>query len=203
MYTGMKQAGLIGAACCGIASAQGTITYYWDINDTGLNNAVVVPGETVNLKMYAYWEPTDGVVGFAGSIYDIVGLENWETGEISLYDNMVDALTDEGDLQPNNDILAIEAIQLPPFFNPQFWAGNTLFLYEIEWTPVGWYDRIVRVTDANHLNNSFYIDDFGTNIEFTQLPSEGATISVIIPVPGTLFGLGVGGCLFAGMRRRR
>lgn len=189
-------------AAASVVSAEVTITYYWDINDTGSNTAAVALGETVNLKMYAYWEPTDGVVGFAGSIYEILGDENWEAGVVSLYDNRLDALTDDGDLQANNDILDIEAFQLPPFFNPQFWYGTTLFLYEIEWTPDEYFGQVVSVTDANHLHNSYYIDEFGTSVEFTQLPSEGATI-YIIPVPGTLLGLGVGGCIFAGMRRRR
>lgn len=85
----------------------------------------------------------------------------------------ISGLPDEGDLQANNDILDIEAFQLPPFFNPQFWYGNELFLYEVEWTPDEYTARAVRVTDANHLNNSFYIDSIGRSVEFTQQHSEG------------------------------
>lgn len=165
-------------------AAQGTVTYHWEVNDSGSNTAVIAPGETVTLKMYASWDPYQDTVGFAGSIYEIRGLENWDTGAIALYDNQLDALTDDGDLQPDNDILDIESFQLPKLFNVQFREDYPIFLYEIHWTPADYTPRTVRVTDANHLNNDIYTDDFGTSVSYQQTPSEGAIIHVV-PTPAT------------------
>lgn len=182
----------------GAALAQGTLTYYWDVNDSGSNTVTISPGETVSLRMWATWTP--GGSGFAGSIYDILGVENWDTGTITRYDNLLDELSDDGDLQPNNDILGIEAFQLPPFFNPNFDDSNPIALYEIDWTPNDYSARTVRLVDANHLNNTIYTDDFGSSIEFEQTPSEGATI-LIIPAPAPLALAPLG--LAALARRRR
>ena len=121
------------AVCAGMAAAQGTITYFWDLNDTGSNSIVIAPSETVLLRLWVSMDPR--ATGFAGSIYDIIGLENWDTGTITRYENLNGELTDDGDLQPNNDILGIESFQLPPLFNPNFDGSNPLALYEIEWTP--------------------------------------------------------------------
>jgi hypothetical protein len=185
------------AMCAGIASAQGTITYYWDLNDTGSNTITIAPSETVLLRLWVSMDPQ--ATGFAGSIYDILGIENWDTGTITRYENLYGELTDDGDLQPNNDILGIESFQLPPLFNPNFDGSNPLAIYEIEWTPDDYTARTVRVSDANHLNNSVYTDDFGTSVEYDQAPLEGATIFVI-PAPASGLPLLGAACLW--WRRR-
>lgn len=196
-------AGVLGAACAagalGQAVTNNTVTYYWDVNDSGSNTAAIGPGETVNLKMYAGWDPVGGPLGFAGTAYEILGLSNWDTGEVTLFDNTLDMLSDDGDLQPNNDMLDIQAFQLPPFFNQYFRENNPILLYEIHWTPDDFTARTVRLTDANHLHNSFYTDSFGGSSEYQAMPSEGATI-YIIPAPGTGLAMAFGAVV---MRRRR
>ena len=196
-------AGVLGAACAAGALGQAvtinTVTYYWDVNDSGSNTAAIGLGETVNLKMYAGWDPVGGPLGFAGTIYEILGLSNWDTGEVTLFYNTLDMLSDDGDLRPNNDILDIQAFQLPPYFNQYFRENNPILLYEIHWTPDDFTARTVRLTDANHLYNSFYTDVFGGSSEFQAAPSEGATI-FIIPAPAGALGIAIG-CLC--QRRRR
>lgn len=189
---------LVLLAAAGAAPAQ-FVTYYWDINDTGLNMEMVPRGEPVNLKMYAIWEPHDGTVGFAGSIYEILGGSDWGAGQVTMYDNKLDDLTDDGDLRANGDILDIESFQLPPLFNPLFREDYPILLYELEWTPNDTESRLVTVTDANHLNNDFYTDDFGTSVGFDQNPSEGATI-LFVPAPAGALVLGIG--LLASRRPR-
>ncbi|HZW09350.1 MAG TPA: hypothetical protein VFF69_05545 [Phycisphaerales bacterium] len=181
----------------GAGLAQGTLTYFWDVNGTGSNTATIGPGETVSLRLLAAWDGPGS--GFAGSIYDILGIENWDTGTVTRYDNLLDELTGDGNLQPNNDILGIESFQLPPAFNPNFDRSNPIAIYEIDWTPDDYTARTVRLTDANHLNDTIYTDDFGTSIEFDRNPSEGATIH-IIPAPGVLAFAPIG--LLACRRRR-
>jgi hypothetical protein len=171
------------AACAALAAAQGTVTYSWDVNGSGSNTVTIAPGETVELRMYATWEPHDET-WFAGSIYDIVGLENWDTGTVTLYDNKLSDLTDDGQLQANGDILVVESFQLPPAFNPNIHDEYPLDLYELHWTPSDYSARTIRVSDANHLNNDVYTDSFGTSVSYQQTPSEGAIIH-IIPAPAT------------------
>ncbi len=194
MYTSMKQAGLIGAACCGIASAQGTMTYYWDINDTGSNFYLYSQGEeVVNFKLYALMDPEQ--VGFAGSIYEIRGGDEFgSAGVVTLYDNKLDSLTDDGELQGNNDILDIEAFQFPPFFG-MFDPSNPILLYELDWEVTDFF-MIATLTSANHRNNSVYTDDFGNSEEYNAITT---TATVCIPAPASVLPL-VG--LLAWRRRR-
>ena len=187
--------GAAAAAACG----QGTMQFYWDLNGEGTNEIAIAPDDTVNLRLYVLMDPTP-VIGFADAIYDIVGLHDWDSGEITLYENKFGAITDDGELQANNDILDIESFQLPPFFNPEFDRSNPVWLYEIEWTPDDYTARIVEVTDANHVVGAVYTDDFGSSVEYEILPSDGARI-FIVPAPAGLVGLGLG--LAAGMRRAR
>ncbi len=111
-----------------------------------------------------------GAVGFAGSIYDIRGGTNWTTGTVVSYDNRLDALTDDGELQTNGDILDIEGFQLPPAFNVEFDASNPIELYRVIWTPKSYADRTVTAGDANHLNNDVYTDNFGSSQAYTGVP---------------------------------
>lgn len=174
----MRAACLALVAATSAAVAQGTVTYYWDVNGTGSNTVAIGPGDTVNLKMWGVWEPDD--YGFAGSIYDILGLENWDSGTITDYENQLDQLTDDGDLQPNNDILGIESFALPPLFH-QPWYPPPVFLYEIEWAPHDYTPRTVRVGDANHFNNDLYTDQFGSSVGYDAAPGEA--IIHIVPAP--------------------
>ncbi len=197
MNAALQAVAILGMA--GWASAQELMYYAWDLNDSGSDTITIGPGETVTLKMYATWEPYEYI--FAGSIYEVLGVESWETGEVTSYKNKIDDLgTGPGELQPNNDILGIESFVLPPFFGGYGYYPPA-HLYEIEWVPSDYTPRTVRVTDTNHIINWLYIDDFGTTVEYDAAPSEGATIH-IIPAPGGILALGLGGLMLAPRRYR-
>jgi hypothetical protein len=166
------------------ALAQGTMTYSWDVNGTGSDTAVLMPGESARLILYATWDPYDDITGFAGTIYDILGVEGWTTGEVVSFSRNFQYLPIHEPPDENNNWHFIEAFQLPPAFNPDFDAGRPVWLFDITWQPDNYTPRTVRVTDANHLNNDLYTDDFGTSVSYDQAPSDGATIHVI-PAPAT------------------
>ena len=196
----MKLASLIAVA--GIAAAAGaqTMTYTWTVSDDGNGDGIIEPGESAMLTLSALMDPdqsaNDG--GFAGSIYEILGGTNWDTGVVAVHDNLLDALTDDGTLV-GNDITNIESFQLPLFFNPFFDASNPIDIYKITWTPNDYSSRTVEVSDANHQNNDVYTDNFGTSIPY-QAVVNGASFRVV-PAPASLALLGLGG-LVANRRRR-
>jgi hypothetical protein len=179
------------------AAAQGTLTYSWAVSDTGNGDGLIEPGESALLTMTGAMDP--GATGFAGSIFDIKGVSNWDTGSVDAYENMLDALTGPGALQANNDITGIEAFQLPPLFNPNFDASNPVTLYKITWTPSDYSSRTVEVGDTNHLNNDVYTDTFGTSVPYQGIT--GLASFQVVPAPASLALLGLGG-LVAGRRRR-
>ncbi|HZW09353.1 MAG TPA: hypothetical protein VFF69_05560 [Phycisphaerales bacterium] len=168
----------------GPVSAQGIATYFWDVNGTGSNAASIGPGEIVELTLYADWAPHEGIVGIAGTIYDIVGVENWTTGTLTNWSRNLYPFLDEWLPDENNEFHWLEAFQLPPAFNPDFDASRPIWLYRMTWVPDDYTPRTVSVTDANHLNNDFYTDEFRTSVGYDQAPSLGATIH-IVPAPWT------------------
>ncbi|MDQ7014516.1 MAG: hypothetical protein Q9O74_11560 [Planctomycetota bacterium] len=166
--------------CAGYVQAQDTITYYWDINDTGSDTFLYSGEEVINFKMYALMEP--GQVGFAGSIYEIRGGGDYaDAGEVVGYYNYLSTYTDHGDLQDNNDILDIESFQLPLMFG-LFDPSNPILLYEIEWEVTGSF-TIATLTSANHLNNDVYTDIYGTSESYDAVT---ATATVLIPSPASV-----------------
>ncbi len=182
-------------ACAGYAQAQDTITYYWDINDTGSDTFLYSGEEVINFKMYALMEPEQ--IAFAGSGYEILGGDAYASaGVVTLYDNKLADLTDEGELQDNNDILDIESFQMPPLFG---WfdtdRSNPILLYEIEWEVTGSF-TIATLTSANHLNNDVYTDIYGTSTSYDAITT---TATVLIPSPASVLPM-VG--LLAWRRRR-
>jgi hypothetical protein len=108
-------------------------------------------------------------------------------------------LSDDGDLQPNNDILGIESFQLPPAFNPDFDASNPVDIYAITWTPNDYSPRLVEVGDRNHLNSDVYTDNFGTSVSYDLV--EGTARFQVIPAPASAALIGLAS-LAAGRRRR-
>jgi hypothetical protein len=194
----MKLASLIAVAgFAAAAAAQGTLTYSWSVSDTGNGDGIIEQGEAALLTMIGTMDP--GATGIAGTIYDIVGLNNWDTGTVSENTNHLAALTDHGQLQGNGDIMLIESFQLPPAFNPDFDPSNPITLYTLTWTPNDYTNRIVSVGDSNHLNNDVYTDDFGTSVAYTGVT--GTVEFSVVPAPASLALLGLGG-LVAGRRRR-
>jgi len=194
----MKLASLFAVAgLAAAAAAQGTLTYSWSVSDTGNGDGVIEPGESALLTMTGSMDP--GATGFAGSIYDVVGVSNWDTGAVASYTNHLKDLTDDGQLQGNGNILAIESFQLPSAFNPNFDASNPITLYSITWTPNDYTARTVEVGDGNHLNNDVYTDNFGTSVSYTGVA--GVASFNVVPAPASMALLGLGG-LVAGRRRR-
>jgi MYXO-CTERM domain-containing protein len=192
----MKTTALIVAGIAAAANAQ-VMTMSWTVGDTGNNDGIIEAGESAVLTMYAAMDP--GAVGYAGSIFDILGTGNWDTGSVDSFANLVDSLaTGPGDLQGNNDITGIESFQLPPFFNPSFNAANPVAIYAITWTPNDYSNRTVSLTSANHANFSVYTDTFGTSVEYTG-DVRGGSFQVV-PAPASLALLGLGGLV---ARRRR
>jgi MYXO-CTERM domain-containing protein len=199
MENPMKLASLIAVAgIAAVASAQ-TMTYSWSVSDTGNGDGMIEPGESALLTLSASMDPAPAV-GFAGSIYDILGTSNWATGSVDSYENLVDSLaTGPGTLGGNNDITGIEAFQLPPFFNAEYNGDNPIALYAITWTPADYTARTVAVADANHQNNDVYTDDFGTSEGYDGV--DGAASFQVVPAPASMALLGLGG-LVATRRRR-
>jgi len=193
----MKLASLIAVAGIAAAASAQTITYSWTVSDTGNGDGIIEPGESALLTMSARMDPA--AAGFAGSIYDIIGGANWDTGSVDSYVNRLNELTDNGALQANGDILLIESFQLPSAFNGNFVSDNPIELYYITWTPADYSARTVSVGDANHLNNSVYTDGFGTSVEYSGVA--GSASFDVVPAPASMALLGLGG-LVAGRRRR-
>ncbi|GIK19244.1 MAG: PEP-CTERM sorting domain-containing protein [Leptolyngbya sp. PLA2] len=191
------------AAVCsaGIAYAQYTMDWRWTVSDTGNEDGIIEPGEHALLALLAAWDGPPPVY-YAGSVFEILGVSGWNKGTLLVADgnDTFGQLTNEdGVPQPNNDILAIDTFQLPRFFNPQFWEGNPVVVYWIEWVPDDYSPRTVSGTSANHLNHSLYIDDFGTSVEATPT-IEGFSFQVV-PAPASV-ALLASGVVCAGRRRR-
>jgi len=184
----------------GWASPQELMHYSWDLNNTGSDTISIGPGESVTLELWTTWEPYEYI--FAGSLYDILGVENWDTGTVRNRVNRIDDPdTGPGDLQPNNDILGIDSFVLPPLFGSPAYHSPAL-LYTLTWTPDDPRRRTVRVTEAVTGGNWVYTDDFGGSLQYGVAPSEGATI-FIIPAPACLLTIGLGGLILAPRRYRR
>lgn len=186
------------AGIAAAASAQGTMTMDWTVSDTGNGDGIIEPGESALLALSATMNPMPQV-GYGGSIFDIIGTSNWNTGTVDSYLNLIDSLaTGPGTLGGNNDITAIESFQLPPFFNPNYNSSNPITIYTITWTPSDYTGRTVSLTSANHANFSVYVDTFGGNAEYSGVVN-GARFDVV-PAPASLALLGLGALV---ARRRR
>ncbi len=187
----------IALACAApIAAAQHAMHWWWTVGDTGDGDGVIAPGESVLLSLHAEWGGA-GAIGFAGSLFDVLGTELWATGGLGV-EAWNDALLSLGDLTPqgNNDILAIDAFQQPPFFNDGFDASDPIWLFTLRWNPDGYTPRVVSGSTA-HLNHAVYTDEYGSSAD---LPGSVEGFSfVVVPGPGTAVVLVAG----AGCRGRR
>jgi len=193
----MKLASLIAVAgIAAAAAAQGTMTYSWTVEDSADGDASIINGSAI-LSLYATMDPA--ATGFAGSIYDVTGDAEWAAGTVDSYDNLLDALTDDGTLGGDNNITGIESFQLPPLFNPLFDGSNPIKIYSVTWTPASYAGQTVNVADTNHLNDDVYLDDFGSSVGYDGV--YGSATFTVAPAPASVALLGLGG-LLAGRRRR-
>ncbi|GIK19314.1 MAG: hypothetical protein AMXMBFR77_13970 [Phycisphaerales bacterium] len=188
------------AGIAGAASAQQQIHWYWTVGDTGNNDGVISAGESAVLTLYAQF--TAPGLHYAGSIFDIKGTGNLDTGTYTSRgaNPKLKALSNgDGNLQANNDILVCDTFQLPEFFNAGIDKSNPIMVYSMTWQPNDYSNRTVSGGTTNHLNHSVYIDTFGTSKEFTPT-IEGFKFDVV-PAPASLALVGLGGLVAA--RRRR
>lgn len=188
------------AGIAGAASAQSTINWYWVVGDTGNNDGVISPGENALLSLYA--EFSEPGLHYAGSIFDILGSANLDTGTyVSRGANpkLKELSNGDGVLQGNNDILTADTFQLPEFFNPGLDKSNPIWVYSMEWMPNDYTARTVSGSTNNHQNHSIYINIYGSSIEFSPT-IDGFTFDVV-PAPASLALVGLGGLVAA--RRRR
>ncbi|MDQ7013249.1 MAG: GC-type dockerin domain-anchored protein [Planctomycetota bacterium] len=125
---------------------------------------------TITIEVYASWDDDPVNVGFAAALFDLLGVENWETGAVTsfvgnpmIYDNWSD---DEGVLQPNNDILGSMPAQLPPLFNGNFDSDNPIHVMTIEWETDDFSPRQVCV-GTFPLEGYIYLDQFGTTMSMS------------------------------------
>ncbi|MBK7405420.1 MAG: PEP-CTERM sorting domain-containing protein [Phycisphaerales bacterium] len=193
----MKTTALIVVAGIAAVASAGDMNIYWTVGDTGNNDGVIDAGESAVLNMYAEMVP--GATGFAGSIYNIGGDAEWAAGNLDSYNNLLDALTNDGTAGANNSVNSIESFQLPPLFNPNFDASNPVHLYSMQWTPNSYAGQTVTGGSNGHLNFDVYTDTFGTSVGYTGNVT-GFRFTVA-PAPASMALLGLGG-LVAGRRRR-
>ncbi|HZW11329.1 MAG TPA: hypothetical protein VFF69_15605 [Phycisphaerales bacterium] len=177
----------LGGAVCLLAGASGaqTMTYFWTVS-TDNGDTDLQPGEQASLSLWAHMDPE--ATGLAGTIYDIRGIQHWDTGDLVWYYNMFDSFGEQADGE--NNIWAIEAFQLPPMFNPNFSADNPIEMYRLWWTTDDYTPRVIEVGDMNHLNNDVYTDEFGTSVPYEGVPGV-ARFTVNIPEPWALTLLGL------------
>lgn len=195
---------LVACGLAAAAAARGTVEYCFMASDTGNGDGTLEPGEAAVITLVATVDPDQSANGggFAGSIFDVVGVTNWDTGRVTDFQFVGDFadMSIPGEVQANNDITGIETFRLPSAFDPDFDFSNPVVLAWIEWAPDDYTRRTVQVTEANHLNNSVYTDEFGTNVEFQATSCRLLNIP-IVPAPGSVALLGLGGLMAA--RRRR
>lgn len=188
-------------ACCGgLAHAQYTLDWYWEVSDTGNGDGIVEPGEHALLVLLAR---TDGPppVYYCASAFEIIGTAGWSGGTLVVADgnDTLGQMTNEdGVPQANNDILAIDAFQQPPHFNAGFDASDPVWLFTLRWNPEGYAARVVSGGTA-HLNHTVYTDEFGSTKDLGG-QVEGFSF-VVVPGPGTAGVFFAGAVCFGGRRR--
>lgn len=182
-------------ALAAAAVGQGTMSFFWTIDDDGNHDGVLQPGETLLATLAAGMNPSPPV-GFAGSIFDIAGDAAYRAGTLVAYENLIDSGWDwpEGD----NSIRGVECLQLPPLFNPDFVADNPIALYRIGWRPEEYAPGVVGFWSENHQTADVYTDNFGRSVRYDIVIEPGRV--VVVPAPGVLAGLGLWG---VGAFRRR
>ncbi len=177
---------IIVAGFAAAASAQ-TMTLSWTTSGT------IFDGGTGTATLWASMDP--GATGFAGSIYDF----STDGAGTYIFDNLLDALTNDGTDDGMGNVTNIESFQLPPFFNPDFVADNPIAIATFTYTPDTYTPHTVSFTTANHQNFSVYTDDFGTSAEYAGVVNGGSFD--VVPAPASMALLGLGG-LVATRRRR-
>ena len=198
----MKTTAILVVAGLAAAASADVMTMSWTVSDTGNGDGIITAGEDALLTMYATMDVdhSGNGGGYAGSIFDILGVSNWDTGTVTSYINLVDSLGNgPGTLAGNGDITGVDSFQLPFDFNNSFDNANPIAIYSITWTPDNYNARTVNLTSANHANFSVYTNASGVSVEYTGDVQAGSF--QVVPAPASLALLGLGS-LAIGRRRR-
>lgn len=204
-------------ACCvavagAVASADaqvGTFTIDWRVN--GQNSVDVNPGETVTVTGIASWTPSG--LGFGSATFRVT-LENADASDVLAYSEaaglgrnaalrMSPQAFVDGVMAGGRNITAaggnpIDTAQMPQMMNPGFTTANPLEIYRFTFT-AGEAGRTINVgSTVNSVN--VYGTSNGVPAGVFMPSVDGAQINVV-PTPGSLALLGLGGA--ACMRRRR
>lgn len=135
------------------------------------SNTVSINSPTIEIQVWAGVQNVPAI-GFAGCKFDTIGVLNWDTGWVLDYDGPYFGNDifgdDEGQLQPNNDILNTTPAQLPPFFNNDFNDDNPIYLFTVEWTTTDFTPRQVCVDLVPEFGHA-YVDSFGTSVSLNVI----------------------------------
>ncbi len=189
------------SAC--VAEAQ-VATWYWTVSDTGNGDGLVEPGESALLTLWVGFNPRQDQAGggfaWAGP-YDVVGNDTWAWGTVEQRLNLLDGHGgyDNGTLDDDNSIRAIQHAQLPDLFQQGLMnSDNPIKLFFVRWTPSAYAKYAVEL-DNGGPDASIYTDVWGTNIPYSG--AGGSVTFHIVPAPASAAAFGV--CALAALRRRR
>lgn len=150
------------ALTAALACSQGAIAQEMHFSLSASQTEVGPDDPTITIDVEVSWD--GDFVGFAAALLDLLGVQNWETGQVTDYggeffDGGIFG-DDEGQLLANNDIVNIMPGQLPPFFNGDFDASKPLLIFSVEWETTDFTEREVCV-DVVPYEGYVYVDEFG------------------------------------------
>lgn len=197
-----RTAGLMAmGACAGVASANGTATWLWDVV-TNDGDAIVEPGESAYVQLALQMEPDDGtdLLALAASIFDTIGGQNASNGQIVTWAilNDLDYLT--GDLTTTDGVSLFHTnVGQLSVYGP-FFTDNPLDVLTFQWKPsaTGAYTvEYATVTEAMVMWEG--AGDDATAVDWAT--NEAAISFQVVPAPGAAVLVGAG--VLGAFRRRR
>lgn len=194
----------------------GEVCFFWELLGDASDGVIDLDAgeDTAKLRLWADMRPdVNGVdvMGYAGSIFDMLGSGISGAGELFMTDpegdgsaginERLDDLSVDYTIDPNtNSFLRVETYQLPPAFNPNFDANDPIFIAEFDWISDGTLGTVTYEV-ANWVDDaSVYFSALGGSQVWDVSCSEGVRFDVV-PSPSTLALLGMG--MMAMARHRR
>ncbi|MDX9911335.1 MAG: hypothetical protein RBS39_05850 [Phycisphaerales bacterium] len=191
-------AALAASALFAVAANAQTMNFSWQVSDTGNGDGVIEPGENARLSLWASWNSADM---FAASLFNVTNVANFDTGSIvqaARPAGLASASPLNGTVMPGNSIMSIDAFQFPVFINPFADASNPIKIYEIEWQPADYSDRIVQIA-SQHTTAAVY-NMFGSSTAMVAAPQGGSFH--VVPAPGSVALLAASGLCTLPRRRK-
>jgi len=196
-------------SAAGVANAQ-TFTLDWRVN--GVDAVTVAPGATVVVTAVASWNPA--TFGLGGTQFR-VNMTNADMTDTLLYteamglgrnpllrftpQTLTDSVVGGGRAITALANAPVDAAQAPMFMNPLFTAANPIEVFRYTLT-AGAAGRVISIGgESTGLTLVSNAQGIPVPIQYQRIV-DGATIS-IVPTPGSLALLGLGGGLT--LRRRR